>query len=290
VNPKTAAVAKLIDQAGQSQSDAIFFLRGAQQNPAVASEEDAVKNLEDAIKLVKEEKKKQEQQENQQKRDELKGEYEKLAKSQDDLRERTKVLVGEKELNRRQKQELFQLGHAEADLQIEANKLKTKVGDTLVFQHLHGQIDEAASAAVAKLRAAEATGEVVSRQGQVADTLRMMAKALEDAKQDDDPFEKPQGKDQEGGEQGEGAASKPKLVPDLAELRLLRVMQESLYKNTRGLSESNLGDAAKVKQVEELSRQQLRLHELGNALIRKMGGGNVQTAPGTPGLPELPKE
>ena len=268
---KTAPVAKLIDLAAQSQSDAIFFLRGNQQEPAITSETDALNNLEEALKLVRAQKQKEEQAENQQKRDELKGEYEKLAKQQDALTERTKLLAAEKELNRRQRAELTQLGQAEIDLQAEANKLKEKVGEAIVFQHLHTTIDDAATSAAAKLQAAEASSEVLLHQQTIALALRLMAKALDEAKNDDEPFENPQAQQPEGEQpEGEGAQAKPKLVPDLAELRLLRGLQESLYQQTRALSESDIADTQRVKMTDELSNQQLRLRLLSEAVIQKM--------------------
>ena len=56
---------------------------------------DAVASLEAALKLVRAQKEKEEQAENQQKRDELKGEYEKLAKAQDALLDRTRLVAAE---------------------------------------------------------------------------------------------------------------------------------------------------------------------------------------------------
>jgi len=280
---KTAAAAVLLDAAAQSQGDAITFLRGTQREPATTAETDALKDLEEALKLVREQAKKEAQAENQQKRDELKGEYEKLAKAQDALLDRTKLIAAEKELTRRQRAEVTQIAQAEAELQAEANKLKEKVGETLIFQHLHITIDEAATNAITRLRAIEASQAVLDEQQTISQALRMMAKALDEAKEDDNPFENPQASQPQGDQQGEGAQAKPKLVPDLAELRLLRGLQESLYRKTRSLDENPVGDSERVKRLEGLSSQQLRLRLLGEAMIRKMTQG-----PGPQGPPPEP--
>ncbi len=280
-NEKTAGAAKLIDQAAQSQSDAIFFLRGNQKDPAITAQTDAVKNLEDALAMIRAQKKKEEQAEQQQQRDELKAEYEKFAKQQDELTQRTELLANEKELNRRQRAELAQLAQAQEELQVEVNRLKEKVGDTLVFQHLHTAIDEAATIVTGKLRAIEASQEVLFHQQTISQSLRLMAKALDEANKDENPFENPQ--DEQAGEQQDGqpGEAKPKLVPDLAELRLLRAMQESLYLKTRAISEGKLPAEQRGKIIEGLSDQQLRIRILGEAVIRKL------TNQGNDALPQV---
>ncbi len=273
---KMGNVTKLVDAAARSMGDAIGFLRGNQQEPAVTSESDALKNLEDALKLVKEMKQKSEQEEQQQQRDELKGVYEKLAKAQDDLRERTRVLVDAGELNRRQRGELLALGNAEADLQNEAKQLAEKVKDTLLFQQLHKEVDESASRAVGKLRGATPDGELVLDQQNISDTLRLMAKALDDAKKEADAFDEAQrAQQQQQGEQQQGQQGKKPLVPPVAELRLLRGMQESVYRQTRAIGDGKvkLTDSQRVKQMGDLAARQLQLRMLGERLIRKMTQG-----------------
>ncbi|MEX2216694.1 MAG: hypothetical protein WD768_21450 [Phycisphaeraceae bacterium] len=282
---KTAGVAKLLDDAAAAQSDAIFFLRGAQLEPAATSETEAVSNLEAALQLVRDIKKKQEEEETQKQRDELKVEYEKLAKEQDALRQRTLVLLGQKELDRRQRAELLQLGNSEADLKIEANKLREKVKDTLIFQHLHQQIDDTASKVVSSLRATEATERVVLDQQEISDTLRVMAQALEDAKKDDNPFDTPQSGDGQGQQQQQGQQQPRPLVPPIAELRLLRGLQDSVYKQTRDIGEGRvqLTPPQRNAAIQSLSQQQGQLQQLGEKLIQKM---SQQAVPG--GLPPVP--
>lgn len=267
---KTAGVAKLIDQAAQSQSDAMFFLRGNQQDPAITSERDAVANLEEALKLVRAQKKKEEQAEQQQEREQLKGEYDKLAKEEDALIDRTKVLADLAELNRRQRAEATQIAQAQSELQAAAKKLAEKISGAPVFVHLHQTIDESATKAIEELRTAKASAEVVIEQQTIAQSLRLMAKALDDANKEDEPFDNAQQPQQGEQSQGEGAQSKPKLVPDIAELKLLRGLQESLYKRTRLIDESNISDSKRVRLIDDLANQQQRVRVLSEAVIKKM--------------------
>ena len=276
LDQKMGNVTKHVDAAGRSMGDAVGFLRADKHEPAVTSETDALTNLEDALKLVKEMKQKSEQEEQQQQRDELKGVYEKLAKTQDELRERTRVLVDAGELNRRQRGELVALGNAEADLQNEAKQLAEKVKDTLLFQQLHKEVDMAAGRAVGKLRGVTPDGELVLDQQNIADTLRLMAKALDDAKKEAYAFEEAQrAQQQQSGEQQQGQQGKKPLVPPVAELRLLRGMQESVYRLTRAVGDGKvkLTDSQRVKQLGDLSARQLQLRMLGERLIRKMTQG-----------------
>ncbi len=267
---KTVAVAKLIDLAVQSQSDAIFFLRGSQQEPAITSESDAVTHLEEALKLVRAQKKKEEQAEQQQQREQLKGEYEKLAKDQDALTDRTTLLADVAELNRRQRAEAAQIAQAQSELQAAAKKLAEKVGDAPVFQHLHQTIDESATRASEELRAARASAQVVFDQQAISQSLRLMAKALDDANKEEDPFDDAQTQQQGDDAQQQGAQPKPKLVPDIAELRLLRGLQEALYRQTRAVDESNLTDSQRVRMLDDLANRQQRVRVLSEAVIQKL--------------------
>jgi hypothetical protein len=289
---KTAALAKYLDSAANSQAAAIVHLRSdaQQQDEAIQAEQAALASLLEAAEQIKKMQAKEQEKETDKERDELKAEYEKLAKIQAALQDRTKKLVEVEQLNRRQKAELFQIGHEETDLNVEAGKLQEKVSKTLVFQHLHKQIDQAAKRITEKLGLVQADQQVLMDQASITRNLQLMAKALDEAKKNESPFDKPkanQGSGNGSGKQAGGA--KPPLVPKISELKLLRGLQESVYKQTRNLDETGEGLTAsqRVGTLENLANQQADLNDLGTNLIKQLSNQSQQIKPKqveTPGL------
>lgn len=279
---KTGEVSKLIDAAATSQGEALFFLRGNQKAPATTAETAALKSLEDALALVRKLNQEQQQEKTQQQREELRQEYERLAALQDALRQQTEPLAQAEQITRRQRAELLKLANEQDTIKADAEKLRDQVAATLVFQHLHLHIDEAAQRITDKLRTGKADTASIADQHSVASKLRLMAGALAQAKKDKSPFESNSQAQAGKPQQQQAGGKKPPIVPPLAELRLLRGLQETVYKQTRAVGEGKieLTEQTRVKVLQDLSGQQQDLSELGDKLIRRTAGlDNIESIP-----------
>ena len=112
------------------------------------------------------------------------------------------------------------------------------------------------------------------------ESLAWIVSALEDAAPDDgDRFE--EGQDQGGGAGGGGGGGAQGAIPPVAEIKILRSMQESLTKRTRRFSESaaTLDPVVRAQQLAELAVRQQRIVELGTRIAEKLGTSTSGDAP-----------
>ncbi len=246
-----------------AQSEAIVALRADDRPPAAEAEGQSLASLEAALALLEELERQAQQEQADQQRDELREAYEALAAREEQLIEQTADFAEAGPVTRKQRAALLGLSQDQSQLRDEADALREQVAQTLVFKRLHRRIDEAANRAANGLRRGVADAEVLNDQRQVAGLLRTMAAALEEDRQDSEFVE-----GQQAGGAGGGGGGQPQVIPPMAELKLLRGVQASLYEATRGLEP---GGGAKIRQrLLELSTQQRELSELGQALVEQM--------------------
>ena len=260
-------VADLLGRAAEHQAAALASLRTDQKAPASAAEGEALAKLVEALALVRQQQEKLESDTTSKQRGELRAEYEKLAALQMKLRDRTVPLIGPDRLERREKLALREIGDGQADVRISAAKLGEKMQDTTLFKHAHLRIDELAQQAAASLRSAQVADRLLDDQAWIASTLRRMAAALKQDP-DEDEFSKGAG----GGSGGGGGGAAP-LAGSLAELKLLRGLQEEIYDRTKAL-DARRAQGAAGKEIEAqyrvLAREQGELKRLGQRLIKNV--------------------
>jgi myosin heavy subunit len=269
-------VAQRMDEAIDGQGQAITSLRQNQRDPALEHQQSALVHLQEALNLVRNMQKQAQEEQQRQKRQDLRELYEKLAKAQEELRHKTQAMKDRGELNRRQRAALVELGDQQSDLRGEARQLQDQVAEsTILFRHMHERIDRAAQGVVGELRAARATAPVVADQAMIASLLRHLAEALAQANEQSE-FAQAGG---EGG-QGGGGSGEPPLVPPIAELRLLRGLQQTVYQRTREVAQQDAASAA--GEVSQLSLRQRELAALGEELIEAMQRQQQMMAPPAP--------
>ena len=128
------------------------------------------------------------------------------------------------------------------------------------------RIDITAQRVIERLRSARPDAATLSNQDQIAMMFEIMANALK-AAQREDPFASGGAGNGAG---GGGAASS--LVPPLAELRLLRGLQQDVYRRTRNLDKQELhtdNESELRKQLQRLATEQRQLAGLGQQLIEQ---------------------
>ncbi len=279
--PASQQPADLLDKAAMHQADAITALRLPKREPAVEAQQAALEALQEALALVEQMRKQAQDDKTDKEREALRQEYIKLAQEQDAIHEKTSPLAQFDKPGRMERALLIKLGHRQADLKIAADAMRDRVEQTLVFNYLHDQIDERSGSIASQLRKAKADQAVLDQQETVASLLRHMAEALQRDPQEPE-FAGAQGG---GGGGGGGGGQPPPLVPPVAELKLLRGVQEVVYHRTRQIEKSKAAldqpqdaqqpDTAHSEQrytqmLLRLAQQQTHLAQLGQRLIEQV--------------------
>jgi len=270
-----ASVADLLDTAGTSQAGAITALRAT---PIDAKQAEHDENLSlEQLKQARDEAqriaKEAEERSKQRQRAELKNAYRDALAAQTTLRDDTAPLIG-KDLDRRARALVRGLGTRQEELRASLADLRAKsegIDDVDMFVYAHERMDKAGTSASKLLRDGEATGRVGTDQATMVRVLASLVDALTEA-ENEQKFRNQNGSDGGGGGGGGGSGKQP-LVPNIAQLRLLRAMQLEAIELTRAVEE-------KKAPVEDAARLQDELAKKASDLMQKLmgdGGGQQPT-------------
>ncbi|QQE13750.1 hypothetical protein JD969_09890 [Planctomycetota bacterium] len=278
-NPPLKSVFQILKNAGQKQGEAIFSLRSSNKDIAVIAEERSLSLLEEAVRLAKEAIERGQLQQLIEEREELINQYRELAENQRDIQDETKLIQDQKIQGRKARSKYISLAKSQNEIRQAANKLSEKVKNNTVFIYEHNRIDQDSQniqSMLRKGRAQDNDNNVVDVQEDIADSLVMMADVLE-MQNEESKFALSQGGSNAGGS-GSAGSQQPKMIPPVAELRLLRAMQIGLNLQTKKMNESN---SKNTKQAELLSQRQSDLADLSKAMLKKMQQNSNQkmTAP-----------
>ncbi|MCE2881642.1 MAG: hypothetical protein LW636_04695 [Planctomycetaceae bacterium] len=258
---------------------------------ATASAESAMKSLLDALQEAEEAEQRAQERAEEEQREELLALYRGLLERQAALRAQAEKVVPAdgKPMGRRETIESRRLGSVQEELRAEIAGVVEKEEDVKgsdMLIELHGQIDGALLNARESLASAR-PAEALPSADDAIESLATIVEALADEqKPDDDPFGEQQGGDQQG--QGEGGEQPQGAVPPVAEIKMLRSLQESLAKRTRAFSEgaAALDANTKAQKIAELAARQQRIVELAEKIAQKIAGGagGVAMPEGAPGV------
>jgi hypothetical protein len=287
-----AAVAVPVGDAGDSQAVAISALREAAPATAKAdvSERNSLQKLKEALSLIEEMEKKSQEDDLAKQREELRKAYEAaLAKQLQTQRDAAPLVEASrtgKDLSRRDRQAARELATVQESIRTDLYTLKAKtkgLEEAKVFEYAHDRIDVASKEASSLLTDGTATPTVARDQAAIVRTLEALVESLKESKGKDDFREAGGGG---GGGEGGGGGKKPKAIPPIAELKLLRMMQQEALEVTRAAGESNDLDALKAA-----TQLQNDLTSQAKSLVDRMqeqDGGAPDIAP-EPDKKEVPK-
>jgi hypothetical protein len=280
---QTARIAELIDRAARAQTEAIKALRAKPVNSDEADkdERESLRLLRlaktEAQRLEDEARKRDEDR----KRQELRKVYREALEQQVGLKGETDPYIG-KAVDRRDRMKVRGLGERQDALRVSLDELRKKteeMAEAGVFEFAHQRLDQTTGTAAKKLRAGQPDRVVERNQDSAIRLLKSLVDALNDQAKQDDEFRE----DQNGGGGGGGGGQKRPLIPPLAELRLLREMQQEAADLTRIIDESK--DPAASDDITGLGQFQRGLSERGQELVKKL----QEPDPKQP-LPEEPKK
>lgn len=271
IEPSAAAVADLLARAGDAQADAVGALRAAPPDTpeAARQERSSLLLLRRALAEAERQLEQAEQREADRVRRELRRAYRAALDEQTALAADTEPLVG-KQLTRRDRADARAFAGRQGELRARVADILDRAEDLAearVFQLAHRRLDAMMQSAAESLSRGNPTARTARDQQGAARLLASLADALENPDQPGSPFE-------EGGAGGSGSsggggqnAQQQGPVPPIAELQLLRSMQQQAAELTRLLDDAPPDDPAELGAVAELQRA---LADETADLIRRM--------------------
>ncbi len=216
-------------------------------------------------------------------REELIAAYRAFAEREVAVRSDALELAQHEKLDRRQLVEARRLSRAQNEIRSGLDDLRaqtSELSDSLVFAHVHGLMDRLSRRVSQGLLNGDVGVEVTDRQQHIADSIGRLIRALEELLQPPDEF----AQQQAGGSGGGGR--RPPLIPPVAELRLLREMQEQVYNQTRDIdTRSDLEPAQRQERLTELSSNQGELLDIGRKIAESLQDPGRPASP-PPGEPD----
>jgi hypothetical protein len=279
-------IARLLDRAADAQGAAVMALRAfpVKDDEALAAENHSLELLLEARDLAEEVQLTFEQRELMRQRSELIAAYRVFLERQVSVRGDTAELVDQGELDRRQLIEARGLGRSQEEIRQGLDELAAstrEIHEAPVFTHVHDMIDDWSSRVTDALISGEVSVAVTDRQQRIADSIGRLIDALESLITDPDEFA---GGSQGGAGSGSGQG-RPPLIPPIAELMLLRGIQEQVYNQTQDLDgRGDLEPDERRERLEELGEDQQHLLDLGQEMAEALG--NAPTAEPEPVPPE----
>jgi len=264
-------IARLLDRAADAQSAAVLGLRAAppDEDEAQTAEERSLVLLREALSLAEQLEESVERRELMRQRGEIVEAYREFAEREVALRTETLELLPKLPLDRRGLMEARRLGTAQEEIRIGLYDLRVTTPEILeapVFSHVHARIDAWATQVTETLRGGELEEAAARRQQRIADSIGRLIAALEDLISPPDKFAGGQ-----GGRQSGSQGSPPPLIPPIAELMLLRGMQEQVYQETRDVDDRTGVEAGERRaQLSELGEDQRSLLRLGREMAEAM--------------------
>ncbi|HMN42185.1 MAG TPA: hypothetical protein PKE29_15170 [Phycisphaerales bacterium] len=283
---EAAKVADLLEEAATAIAASIPTLRDADSAAALGHELGALDKLNAALELAQKLDQNAEKRQNERKRAELRQKYEEAARAEAGIRDSAQGLVGVED-NRRNKSIARRLSEEQNTLRATVDQIRKDtdgLADARVFTFAHDRLDALMTGAAATLAEGTSDAPVVRAQTSAARLLMSLAEALDDRKQDEEAFRE----GQQSGGGGEGGGAEQPVVPDAAELVLLRLMQLEALDLARSAADAPKRDEAMVSDAavlqDQISTQAAGL--LKRLMERRAGPGPAKATPKPEGMPE----
>jgi hypothetical protein len=292
----TASIASIIDRASRNQSDAISALRGSPVDAEKADqgERESLRLLRLARAEAQKLQDAAEKAENDRRKAELRQAYRELLELQVALQGETEPFLG-KAPDRRDRLKVRALGERQESLRNRLEELKGKTAELAepgVFEYAHQRLDQSTSVAAKRLMNAQADAIVARHQASAVRILKALMDALDDRAREEDEFREEQ--DSGGGSgSGSGGGAKQPLIPPIAELKLLRDMQQEARDMTRAIDDSR--ESAAENEIPALGQFQRDLAKRAEELLKKQAqqgdpSGQPRREPVGQGRDPEPKE
>ena len=277
--PETRVIAEHIGRAANAQNSAISVLRAnpPDANSAQQSQRGALQHLRNALEEAQRLDEQAAQRQTQQARNELRQQYERMLDTQTRIHDES-LALGRDDLDRRQRAQARAVAQSQDELREELLAMDDQhegLAEAPVFNLAHRQLERLMDQSGAGLTERRITPRTTEAQRRAMSVLASLVEVLQDQQQQQqEDFEDGSSGGGEGG--GEGSGEQP-VIPPVAELKLLRSMQQLVAEQTRSISELGESTEGEIRSLADLQKQ---LFEQGAALIERM---NPQPSPDNPG-------
>lgn len=281
---EAARAARFLDDAASDLAKVSTQLRidPYPQNDAESSMDAAQKALEDALAAAEEAQDRAEERAEEEKRDELLVKYRDFLEREASIRGATERIVRADgaRLARRELIESRRLGTVQEELRaaIDAlRKAEPEIQDSDALMEMHDIIESSLQDARVGLSEGRPI-DAIPVVDEALEALGTIVAALEESEQpDDDRFEEAAGADGSGA--GGSGGGPQGAVPPVAEIKILKSLQESLARQTRRFFDGMeaLDPVVRSQRLAELAAKQQRIVELGSKIAEKLGSGRGPT-------------
>lgn len=270
-------VVRLLTRAGDAQTRAIGALRAAApEAPAVRVEEqESLDRLRDARAEAEQLDEQQEQIQQAQKKAELRAAYRALLQRQTGVRDGARALAKLPELDRRERAAARELAADQTSIRKDLADLTAgleELSEAKVIEYTHNALDQTAGRAADALAEGRPVPALPETERAVV-YIQALLDVLREDQQEENPFAEAAGGAGEAGS-GQGGGPQP-LLPPIAELKMLRFLQEQIMTETRLAAEGQV--APDPLTIERLGKSQRDLMDLGEGLIERL---QPQSGPG----------
>tara|TARA_R110002072_G_scaffold42064_1_gene117332 strand:+ start:43229 stop:46822 length:3594 start_codon:yes stop_codon:yes gene_type:complete len=281
--PETRSIADLITQSANAQGNAINALRQSPVDLQAAKrhERASLLHLNSALEEANRLDEQAADRQAQQLRTQLRDEYRSVLEIQTALRDETLPLV-DQQLTRRQRASARAIGISQGAIREQLAELLEKtqeLSDAPVFVFAHAQLDRQMQRSVDGLGQRQIESRTPTLQTSSIVILTTLVEVLSDTPPAQEPDDFDDGS-QSGSSSGSSGGEEP-VIPPVAQLKLLRSMQQLAAMQTREYSE-NPG-LANDADLESLSQLQSQLSEHAKQLIESLN--NPQPAPSSTPAP-----
>lgn len=282
-------IVERLDAAARHQDAAISSLRDVPDAPAAEqAERMSLQRLAEALELADEQLRQADQRQTDREREQLRKAYQEALKTQLSVTGDTAPFVA-KELSRRDKNAVRLLAKRQSDVRNALRELREKsegFADAPTFRFAHDQLDRRAAGAADPLSKGEAPAAVGADQAAVAALLESLIDALAPDSQNPE-FRDSEGDDGGGGGGGGSGGQPEPLVPDIAQLKLLRALQRDAARRTRELADGRTPAEARERELTDLADLQRQLADQAKALLDSLQNrGGPDPAEGPPPVPD----
>ncbi|MEM1446258.1 MAG: hypothetical protein AAGF84_09400 [Planctomycetota bacterium] len=263
-DPATEPIAPILGEAANAAANAVGSLRGGDLEPSRTRKTETIDALERALEQVRQAQQEQREQDAQQQRAQLRDAYLELADRQDALRGEAEPLATKEALNRRDRAELRKFAEPQDAIAADFEALREEVSGQVVFEAMHDRLNARLADATTGLRGGGniEPAAVPMAQAAVAAGLRAMADALVPPPSENDFAQQQQ--EQGGG----GGAGSGEVIPDAAQLKLLRGEQAGLLERTAAAQTAIDADRADPIAIQDYQTQAKRLATQQRELTR----------------------
>ena len=261
----------LVAAAADAQAAAVASLRGSPAGLAEADRNERVSlaRLTEARDEAQRLEDQAEERDEDRTRERLLKTYREALESQVSIQAETTPLLA-RDLSRRERTTARGLGARQDELRARLDRVRSDtqdLADARLFGYAHTRLDATTAAAAGQLRQGLTPPAVGRDQASAVRVLQGLVEALRQEAKRRDEFREAQAGGEEGGG-GEGQGGPQPLIPPIAELKLLRFMQQEAAERTRLLGENDA--SAADGELEALGALQGDLAEHAAELLRKL--------------------